>query len=58
MWGSVSQDLPELTQIAHVDHGVLTVVLFENHNYVLVIKGGYQDFRGPENAFPKPSGNA
>lgn len=59
LWGSVSEDLPELAQIAHADHGILTVVLFENHKYVLVIKGGYQDPRGPESdTFPKTSGSA
>lgn len=59
VWGAVSEEIPELTQIAHADHGVLTVVLFENHKYVLVIKGGYEDPRGAVNdAFPKASGSA
>lgn len=59
LWGSVSEELPELTQIAHVDYGILTIVLFENHKYVLVIKGDYKAPKGRQDtAFPKVPGNA
>lgn len=59
LWGSVSEELPEHTQIAHIAHGLLTVVLFENHNFVLVIKGDYEHPRRPANdAFATTLGNA
>lgn len=53
--GWISEDIPELTTIVHITLGPLTVVLFESPDYVLVMKGNFEDCR---DQFPDTIGTA